>query len=81
MRWCCVSLLLVLAIGYSLGAMTEPPKPREGVVCQIVEWIAWVRKVRREEVPYVPQSFQAVPQHHNGGEENGQQKIDHYGSL
>lgn len=82
MRWCCFSLIVVFAIGYSLGAISEPPKPREGVVCQIVEWIAWLRKIRREEIPYAPQSsFQAVPSHHTGGEDDGHPKVDHYGSL
>ncbi len=80
MRWCCFSLICVFAIGYAVGAMTEPPQPRESVICTIVNWIQWFRGKRKEEdhVPIVPppRPFRAEPDLSDDGP-----RIDHYGSL
>lgn len=76
MRWCCFSLLVVFAIGYALGSMTEPPQPRQSVVCAIVEWINWFRRRPKEDSHDPPQLYRAVPQ-----ADDGHPRIDHYGSL
>lgn len=78
MRWCCFSLLVVFAIGYGLGAMTEPPQPRQSVVCTIVEWINWFRRRPKEDSYDPPQSYRAIPPTEA---DDGHPRIDHYGAI
>jgi hypothetical protein len=78
MRWCCFSLLVVFAIGYALGSMTEPPQPRQSVVCTIVEWIHWFRRRPKEEFHEAPQSYRALPA---AEADDGHPRIDHYGAI
>lgn len=82
MRWCCFSMLVVFAIGYGLGSMTEPPQPRESVICTIVNWIQWFRGARKQEeeepayVPIPPRPFRTQPD-----VTDGHPRVDHYGAL
>ena len=82
MRWCCFSLIVMFGLGYTLGAMTEPPAPRQSVICTIVDWIQWFRGVRKQEndnVPIVPppRPFRAV----EPDVTDSHPRVDHYGSL
>jgi hypothetical protein len=76
MRWCCFSLLVAIAVGYSLGAMTEPPQPRQSVVCTILQWIEWFSRRPRQDAP---QSYQVSPPAAEPGD--GYPMVDHYGSI
>lgn len=73
MRLCCASAILAFVVGYCVGAVTEPPRPREGVVARAVDFFHWLK----------PRRDNPVMKAHPGPAASNSEgpAVDHYGSL